>query len=184
MQVQYEMTPEDFVAFNAYHQKNSPELRRRLNISRIAIPLVMLLAFLAMPLIKLDQGESYVEKLLELKWFFLAPVILYFYTPFAWRRRNAKLIRNMLREGSTKALLGDCTITISDDGIASVRKSSSSSVGWDVVDRIVENDQYGFIYLSSLSAVLIPRRAFQRDEDYESFMQHARNYHGGPRFFR
>ncbi len=66
MQVQYEMTPEDFVAFNAYHQKNSPELRRRLNISRIAIPLVMLLAFLAMPLIKLDQGESYVEKLLEL----------------------------------------------------------------------------------------------------------------------
>lgn len=71
--IQYELTADDFVEFNHFHHKHSPELRRRLLLSRIVIPLFMILALLLTPLLMQRNDRGYREGLTRMRWFFCRP---------------------------------------------------------------------------------------------------------------
>jgi hypothetical protein len=71
--IQYELTADDFVEFNHFHHKHSPELRRRLLLSRIVIPLFMILALLLTPLLMQRNDRGYREGLTRMRWFFAVP---------------------------------------------------------------------------------------------------------------
>ena len=174
--IQYELTADDFVEFNHFHHKHSPELRRRLLVSRIVIPLFMISALLLTPLLVQRNDRGYLDSLTQLRWFFAVPPVLFFYAPFAWKRRQARLIRRMLNEGSTRSLLGNCLLTLNDDSISVQRPSSLSTYGWEATDQIRVTSEYCFIYVTSISAIILPRRAFNSNEAFDDFVREIRQH--------
>ena len=171
--IQYELLADDFVEFNHFHHKHSPALRRRLLVSRIGIPLFMIVLLLMTPLLTQGKDRGYLDELIQMRLFFVVPPALFFYVPFAWKRRQASLIRKMLSEGSTRSLLGKCSVTLSKESIGIQRPSSHSSYGWEAIDRICVNSKYCFLYVTSVSAIIVPRRAFNSNESFNEFVQEA-----------
>lgn len=171
--IQYELAAEDFVEFNHFHHNHSPALRRTRFVFRIGIPLLMILALLLTPLLTQRNDRGYLDELTQMRLFFVVPPLLFFYAPIAWKRRQASLIRKMLSEGSTRSLLGMCSVTLNRDSISIQRPSSLSSYGWEAIDRICVNSDYCYLYVTSLSAVILPRRAFSSQESFNEWVQEA-----------
>lgn len=172
--IQYELSADDLVEFNHFHHKHSPSFRRRLLASRIGIPLFMIVLLLLTPLFVQKSDQSYLGELVSMKWFFIVPPVLFFYAPFVWERRRASLIRKMLSEGSTRSLLGNCSLTLSNESISIQRTSSLSSYGWEAIDRICVNSVCCYLYVTAVSAIIVPRRAFSSDESFNAFVQEAK----------
>lgn len=171
--IQYELTADDFVEFNHFHHNHSPALRRTRLVFRIGIPLFMILALLLTPLLTQRNERGYLDELTQMRLFFVVPPVLYFLAPIAWKRRQASLIRRMLKEGSTRSMLGKCTITLNDDSISIQRPSSLSSYGLEAIDRICLNSDYCYLYVTSVSAIIVPRRAFSSNESFNEFVREA-----------
>ncbi len=171
--IQYELSADDLVEFNHFHHQHSPALRRTRLVFRIGIPLFMILALLLTPLLTQRNDRGYLDQLTQMRLFFVVPPALFFYAPIAWKRRQAGLIRKMLSEGSTRSILGTCSVTMSRDSISIQRPTSHSSYGWEAIDRICVNSKYCFLYVTSMSAIIVPRRAFSSNESFNEFMQEA-----------
>lgn len=174
--VQFELTVDDFVDFNHFHHKNSPELSRRLLMPRIGIPLFMILALLLTPLLTQRKDRGYLDELTQMRLFFVVPPALFFYIPFAWKRRQASLIRRMLKEGSTRSMLGKCSVTLSNESISIQRPSSLSSYDWEAIDRICVNSESCYLYVTSVSAIIVPRRTFSSNESFNEFLREAEQF--------
>lgn len=76
--VQFELTVDDFVEFNHFHHKHSPSLRRRLLVSRIGIPLFMVVLLLMTPLLTQEKDRGYLDELIQMRLFFVVPPALFF----------------------------------------------------------------------------------------------------------
>jgi hypothetical protein len=51
-----------------------------------------------------------------------------------------------------------------------------TTTAWPAVERIVVDSGMLYIYISSVSAVVVPRRAFTTDAEFASFEETARKH--------
>ena len=172
-QVSFDFTADDFVQFNLFHNRHSPEVRRWYLFGWATIPIIMWTVFLLVPAILRRDPQTWWQIIVATKWIFALPLLFIAYYPWATRRRMASLLHKMLREGSNQSLMGPQTVTIDDKGITSQSASSTNSVAWVGVNRIARSADCGYIYTSSVSAVVVPRRAFQSDGDFMAFLDAA-----------
>ena len=172
-QISFDFTADDFVQFNLFHNRHSPEVRRRYLIGWATIPIIMWTLFLLLPVVLRRDGQTWWQGMMAMKWYFAAPLLIIAYYPWATRRRVAGLLHKMLREGSNGSLLGPRTVMIDDKRITSQSASSTNSVAWVGVNRIARSADCGYIYTSSVSAVVVPRRAFQSAGDFMAFLDAA-----------
>jgi hypothetical protein len=77
--------------------------------------------------------------------------------------------RGMYREGKNKGMLGRHEITIHDDNILEKNDSVSLEFRWTAIEKIVKTEKYIFVYVSSVSALLIPQRSFMNNTAYDEF---------------
>jgi hypothetical protein len=75
----------------------------------------------------------------------------------------------MYREGKNKGMLGRHEITIHDDNILEKNDSVSLEFRWTAIEKIVKTEKYIFVYVSSVSALLIPQRSFMNHTAYDEF---------------
>jgi hypothetical protein len=172
-QVEYEFTADDFVQFNLHHNRHSPEIRRRFLVAWITIPVVMWTLFLLLPLVLRRDEQTYWQGIVAIGWYFVMPLFFLAYYPWAARRRVTGLIHGMLKEGANRSLLGPRSITIDASGITSKSAVSTNSQSWGAVNRVVRTEESGYIYTSSVSAVVIPRRAFDSQTAFDEFLNEA-----------
>jgi hypothetical protein len=79
----------------------------------------------------------------------------------------------MVLEGKNKNLLTKHTIELTPDEVIEKTESSSYTTGWAAVERVVNNKEFILIYVNSLSAHVIPFRAFKGEADFTSFYNMA-----------
>jgi hypothetical protein len=72
----------------------------------------------------------------------------------------------MYKEGKNKNLFGHREITISDDAIVEESDSGTHATKWQSVEKVIKTEKHIFVYASSVSAYVIPRRIFMNDTDY------------------
>jgi len=53
---------------------------------------------------------------------------------------------------------------------------SMTSTAWPAVERIVVNRDLIYLNVNAVSAVIVPRRAFSQDSDFQAFVETARRY--------
>jgi hypothetical protein len=163
--VRFEFTQEDFIGFNLYHHQHSSATRRL----KVQFVLLFLAAGLAGLVFKLIERES-PDSLWVVPIACVGGALIYPWT-FRWSlRRN---VNAMLAEGRNKGLLGQKEITLTPAEIRSTGAMGAVTAAWPAVERIVVDGDVLYIYISSLSAVVVPRRAFVQDSDFQAFTETA-----------
>ncbi len=177
MTVEYEMTPEDWVAFNLYHHRRSPTARRRYLWSWLFPAGVWLFVCTALwHLADRGRGTPLQTFLALLPLFVAAPIYLLWY-PWAYRRNLRRIVAGMMSEGKNRRLFGRHRVTISPDGIAESGEFGQSTTTWQAVERVVPDGEYAYVYLNALAAIVIPRRAFANPAQFDEFVRTAGRYH-------
>ncbi len=68
-------------------------------------------------------------------------------------------------------MLGEHTLSISDQGITEKATCSTVSVPWQSVYGLYNEPEYLFIYIGNMILFIVPKRAFPSREEYESVYQ-------------
>ncbi|MEN1937069.1 YcxB family protein [Paenibacillus sp. 102] len=77
----------------------------------------------------------------------------------------------MLREGSYSNLLGKHKVQITDEGIIETNSGGETKRKWKGIEKVEENEAYIFIYVSSMSANIVPKTAFARENSKSEFIK-------------
>lgn len=168
MQIHYQLTIEDVLAFNQYHFRTSKRLRRSYYLSQVW----MILGALAAAILWSKRGVSF--RLLE--FLIVSVVLVIFYRLYYawWISHSAK---RLFTEGKNKGVLGNHIFAIDADGILEISDVGETRTVWSGVERIEENDEYMFLYVGSFHAHIIPKRAFMSENEASRFFQLAQAYH-------
>jgi hypothetical protein len=167
MEVEYTLTPEDIVAFNRYHFMTSPHWRRSYWMGFFWGTLAAILLFIV-----LSGWKSWWNALFPLV-FWLAYLILY---PLSVRRNINSFGQRMKKEGDNQAIWGKHRLTISEQELFEATEVGETRLRWAGVERVVENAGYIFIYVSTTSAHVIPKKFFSDHTQSQAFYQTAKKY--------
>lgn len=164
MKLDYQLTEEDYIEFNLHHMSVSKAYKRAIFSQRcIFFLLLLMLTFLF-------------SRTSELHWSVWAVLfgIMYVFFILFFPKRLKKLtenrIKKMLREGDNSDFLGPQFLEITEAGISKKSNSSEKKNGWDSVQKVEESKNLILIYVSSLSAYMIPKKVFENEEKKNEFL--------------
>jgi hypothetical protein len=175
MTFEYHTTIDDVIAFNLYHFQHSPSAQRQAQIARAAISvgtgLITLLVCAA-----ITRG-SLLPLVLVLS--VVAGAFLFAIYPGLVRATLRKNIQGMLREGRNQTMVGPQRQTFTPEQIVSSSSVGTATLSWATVERIAKTDTHIFVYLSAVSAIMLPRRIFPNDAAYEACFTTLSQYQQG-----
>jgi YcxB-like protein len=172
----FELTEEDYIAFNLYHHAHSAALRRR----RFRAWLALFSAWIVASVLSWYVLAVVLE--VENWWIlvvpvFVLPLIFLIAYPSAYRRSVCSIVRSMIREGSNRGFLAPRTVTITSDRLKESSDFKDTSLAWRAVERVAHTSDHIFIYISAMSAIIVPRRAFASSSEFDDFLAAATRFH-------
>lgn len=167
MKASYELTADDLAAFVEFHQQASPAARNQ----RLGCFIVALIALLVLPVgIVLTTDEPRLQTAIDIWPLLLGPIFfaLFAFPYIRWRTRQ--LSRRLLREGQNSGFYGKCELIVADDGLTELRPAGSTMRKWSSVERVVTTARHLFVYTSGIEAFVVPRHAFDTQDDFDAFV--------------
>lgn len=177
MTTEYELSKDDLRAFNLYHHSHSPTARRQYFRSWFVPAFVWLMVCAGLWYLADRERGTPLRTFLDLSPLFAGIPIYLIYFPWAYRRKLHKIIDGMVSEGRNKLLFSRHTVVLSAGCVTESGEFGQTSTVWRAVERVVRTDNYLFIYLNALAAIIVPRRAFTDVADFETFGNAARGFH-------
>jgi hypothetical protein len=173
MVLNFQLTKEDLAAFHLHLYRVLPSMRQRQMVYR------SLAAFVVFFLV---AGVLYLLGSLTLEWYFLViefglAIPTFFIYPIIDEKLYRQKSLKTIEEGRNKDLVGDCTVSIDETSITSTTNRGDFHEFWTTVQRIEETDTYTYIFVSDVSAFIIPRRVFSTPDDYQTFRDTLTKYH-------
>jgi hypothetical protein len=174
MTLNYDVTAEDFIAFNLYHFRHSPALQRQILITRITLSLLV---------IGLTLGLVYIldrDKQLSLFALFAAVIggaLFFLIYPRLIEPNLRKQLEKMLHEGKNDGVIGQQTLALTPEGIINGTPTGEQKIFWPAVEKVAATAEHVFIYVSALSAAIIPRRNFASESACTAFLQALQQYY-------
>lgn len=161
MKITYETTLQDAVAFFHYHSEHShlmKRTRRRLTfLFGLALLFVCVISgFRNLPLAVVVGALALGVLLLTSSW--------------VDRRLGTWQTRKAFEEGKNKATFGLHELELTDENLITRTRVAESRIGWEAVERVASTADHTFIYVSALSAEVIPRRSVT-EGDYDAFVK-------------
>ena len=162
MQAQYEITADDYVAFNLNFMKNDPKAQKRVTISQIAGAVLLLVAggvFCWM------RGSF---SLLAMGVFVVAAILYALYIPWSVKGSVKKSVQRVLKN-SAKSACGEKTLAIEAQKLHLNGSGEDSFYDYGNITRIVPDDRHYFIYTGAMEALILPFRAFDTEAERTAF---------------
>jgi len=178
--IRFETTVEHLIAFNRFHYENSPTWRKQRLVQSLIVPalasVVMWIFWSGVaqePPIRMMRGRLPVPAS-DIPYGLIAVLLVFAIGSFFFIRWRATAnlewsVRKLLAEGSNRAVLGWCEMSLAGNRVAVKREWMDSSFDLRAVQKIVKTDDYTFLYVSSVNAIVIPMRLFPEDE-YRDFV--------------
>lgn len=165
MEIQYELTEEDVITFNLYHVKNSKVGRNSLKWQRYISPLIFLLfAYFLSVFTDMEKGPLFAT-------FILTAVVWVIFYPKYFTFHIKRQVRKMLREGKNEGLVGEHVMKLNKSGIADQSSTGRTDVQWQGVQSIHEDAAYFYVYTSTVSAYILPKRDLYSEEAVKTFIK-------------
>ncbi|MFC1746226.1 YcxB family protein [Candidatus Riflebacteria bacterium] len=158
MQISFELTVDDLVAFDKYHFLHSREARLHRYFLFIFPVSVWIFLFWKFP------------------WMVIWGIFLYTIL-FNTILKNSAGTYFYYDEEDYKKMAGKVSITLSPDYIQIVDEDSESKTKWSGVQKIAVTEDYAFIYLTPISAQVLPKIVFTKENDFEVFIEKTRNFY-------
>lgn len=172
MEMEFSLSPEDHAAFCLH--RDGPRWRQGYRVASFVI--VLAVTSLVVMLVMFGKGETKDACMLCL----MAAVMgtLWLLVPMSQRWGVVRSLRRMRDSGQYAALFGRRRLTIVPHRIAVVDEcGGQSELRWSAITTIYASDSHAFFYLNPTDAIILPRAAFSREEDFREFIETARRYH-------
>jgi hypothetical protein len=165
MKIRFDVSLDDILAYNRYHVRHSPSIRRSTLLIRWGGAILFLLICL-LPAYDFEPGYWLMSLFLGL----VGGITFLLLYPVLVRVVAESQQRKLYTEGSTRGEIGMHECELGEDGVIVRSETGELKTRWEGLDRIVTTDDYTFIYLSSVTAHVIPRRGVV-EGDYGSFVR-------------
>lgn len=159
MEIQFEITEEDYINFNLHHIGDSPSQKRTYNILRYLLPIIFTIPIYSIGTFIFKQPKIYwaiIGGLFALIWIITYP------------KKHEKLIKKetkkLLKEGDNSSIFGKKTMTIDEKNMIVTSETSSETTSRRSIKSIKFYDDMILIYLSSIMAEIVPTRYLDEKE--------------------
>jgi len=169
-EVVYELEVEDLVERAMHNQRQSRALRRRQLLAILLLTLVV--AGLSLVMVSVQGASPFLATFV----FILTFLLFFALAPGLSRRGSRRILRKVFLEGSNRSLLGTQRLSIAPRGLIQASEVIETFVKWAAVERIETNEEYAYFFIAALQAYIVPRRAFNDDLQFRSFVELARRY--------
>src|SRR5258708_3287009 len=166
MEIEYDLTVDDYVRFNQFHCDHSPTIRR----IRLASMLLGPAAIWSVGFVVYSSRND----LSALVIFGVCGLLYLVAFPYFWRWTLRKRTRKLLAEGPVGEPNDHCSLRIDQDGLHATSRKGTASLNWSAVERIADSETDLYIYVGPTNAFVIPRRAFANPDDCALFASRAR----------
>lgn len=163
LEVTYTTSADGLMALNMYLVKRSPSQRRRLVIGWVMAPALVLSTAALMNTANAPPGIVLGVVVGGLLLAVAYPVIYF----LAIRLQ----LRGQIKERAGP--FGRTTLALTDEGVRVRSPAAETAARWETMKEAVEDGDHTYIFLTGLAAVIIPRRGFERAEDYEAVRDFA-----------
>lgn len=167
MIIRYNVSVEDIVAFNTYHCDLSPTVRRQRFIVAGTIDLLLILA-----------GAFYAKANNQPTILVFACLFAVIFTVLYWvlfRRCIARTTTRLITEGSTLGIVGPHELEITDSFLIERTEVNESKHAWKGLQRIVHMPDHLIIYVTALTAYVIPKQSVTAG-DVDEFLRSATSH--------
>jgi hypothetical protein len=79
------------------------------------------------------------------------------------------IVFQMITATAAKGFIGNHTFEITDSGFSEITEGTQTISSWDAIDKVYRTKQYIFVVISAYRVHIIPRRAFENNEEFEKF---------------
>jgi hypothetical protein len=169
MEVEFVIQTQDLLALRKYHRAHPTKAERRLRVVGgflgASLPLAAAAGALLLQVYHLVPLLYSVLCLLFGSCFFLLAVS----ELLRWSIRSALKRRE-------RHALGWQRLAINSDGLVVTTELLRTEMKWAALHKIALAEGYAFLYISDDQAVILPRRPFAGDEEFQQFLTAARRY--------
>lgn len=165
MEIKYTNTEEDYVKFNLFHVKNSKTAMKALHIQRIIGPIIFFIFTYVFS--KLDNSNFLV-------WFipfFILSILWVIFYPKYFYRHITRMAKKMIKEGKNEGLLGEHRMIFTDEGIEDHTSNGQTKVNWTGITEFKEDDANFYLYNSSVSAYILPKRDLENAVEMKNYLR-------------
>ncbi|AFS78803.1 hypothetical protein Curi_c17960 [Gottschalkia acidurici 9a] len=157
MELNINITEDDYVNFNIINYRNSKELIKRSRLMRF-LPIIF---FMILPLFLSNHIPLWYRYI----WFIIASIFYVFYYPKSEERSIRKLARKMISEDKKGSILGERKIIIDETGVKTINTNDESITRWNGIEKVLVDKNYILIYNSPVSAYILPIRELAEEKE-------------------
>lgn len=169
MQLSFDVTQDDFVAFAQYYYKHTAEGKR--GMRRMYLFGLILVAAFAYS--ETQNAEHGLSNPLQFGVYVGSAVLVLggLYAAYLWYLRPT-LVRMMCRGATFQEMLGPTTLTFDDRQIVVNNNHGTGRMEWSGILEMADTPDYVFLITGMLRAFIIPKRCFENaDQAAETVSQ-------------
>jgi hypothetical protein len=185
IEVEYDLTMEDYVAFNVHHLLHSPAQQQVQFRVRLWITVLLVLVNFVLLLYRASQGP-----LSGLDFFVHGVVgvatLIAFGVPLLFRKRQGqryqrayeRAVRNAMKAGDYSAMVGMRRCRVTKEYLETIAPLWESKWRLSTVQRIEMTPQAAFVYVTPNQAIIFPARAFVSPDHFATFIANLEGHTG------
>ena len=162
---EFDLTLKEYIRYNMYHQSHAPYFKQRNLLSRLGVPIVLLVILIFAIAIKAE-----LKTIIILAVLFTIISVLYnlLYNQVTARTLNRQVM-DLDKEGRCP-YNKHSILKFNNDSLIEISPTEESNVDYDTIEKIVEITGLLLIYISTLNAIIMPVSVFTSQEQKEAFI--------------
>jgi hypothetical protein len=175
VEIEFDLNLEDVKAFNLFYMNYNPDIKRQWKRGRINNLALMSGSFLFAIAFWMIGGGRLIPVSIFLGLLGVYSLVWHFIAPSYRRKRIDKLVEKSYGSGANSEV-GRHKFSVTKEKVMDTTDMGQSSKRWDVIEKIIANDQYLFFLIRGAKAYVIPRRAFADESTFKQFAKQAEFY--------
>ncbi len=164
MQVRYTVSLDDFVALNLYLTRKSGAGRPGYLMVWLVPPILC-----AAGAVRALQHDHEPAAIL----FAAVAVFWLIFLPFRYRDALARNVRAFVKKLGGRGIIGERGLSLSEEMLVAVSETFRTEVRWENMTGVDVVGDCTYIFISGISALIVPRHGFDGDEEYEAVRDFA-----------
>lgn len=168
-EVHYLVTTRDIAHLSHHITQRTPMFQRRRRVAGALVGLSGLLFFSSLPMGPLAVIMLFIFMLLS-TWMMFG----------SRRKPNQNLTRyfeQLYEDGRNRGVLGPHRMLLHEEHLEVQTQYTQSSIKWEAIDRIEEDEEYIYFFVSAINAHVVQKAAFPSPAHAQAFISLAHNQH-------
>lgn len=164
----YDIFVEDLVAFSLHRARTSPINQRNFYRGWIVRTLSLVVSFGVVFVVVIPRFNR-IDSMITAAIVSIATLVIAGLYPLRYRRSLERKIRQMINQESNKTICGAWRLVASPKRLSCYMPLVESHYHWNAIETIQRTPDAIYAYVTALSAIIIPVRAFKSTAEMDAF---------------